>query len=101
MEARKISVWGRRYRGTDRGRESTAWDSSFLKGGGEFELDGRRFRIHSNAWRTKYTMVDDAGTVIASADRVGHKRWTVQAGGQTHHFRRKSIWSNEEELVLG
>ena len=46
-------------------------------------------------------MVDDAGAVVASADRVGRKRWTVEAAGQTYHFRRKSFWGNEEELVLG
>ncbi len=94
-------MWGHRYRVTDRGREITAWDGSFWTGSGEFELDGRHFRVRSNAWRTKFTMVDDAGTVIASADRVGRKRWTVEAAGQIYHFRRKSLWRNEEELVLG
>jgi hypothetical protein len=86
---------------TDRGRQIAVWDSSMWKSGGEFELDGRRFQVRSNAWGTKYTMVDDTGAVVASADRVGRKRWTVAAGGLTYHFRRKSIWSNEEELVLG
>jgi len=46
-------------------------------------------------------MVDDAGALVAAADRVGRKRWTVEAAGQTFHFRRKSFWGNEEELVLG
>ena len=101
MEARKISVWRSRYSVTDRGREITVWDSSVWKSGGEFELDGRRFRVRSNAWGHKYTMVDDAGAVVASADRVGRKRWTVEAAGRTYHFRRKSFWGNEEELVLG
>jgi hypothetical protein len=101
MEARKISIWRSRYSVTDRGREITVWDSSVWRSGGEFELDGRRFQVRSNAWGHKYTMVDDAGAVVASADRVGRKRWTVEAAGQTYHFRRKSIWGNEQELVLG
>ena len=101
MEARKLSVWRSRYSVTDRGREIAVWDSSVWKSGGEFELDGRRFRVRSNAWGHKYTMVDDAGIVVASADRVGRKRWTVEAAGQTYHFRRKSFWGNEQELVLG
>lgn len=86
---------------TDRGRQIAEWDGSVWRSGGEFELDGRRFQVRSNAWGTTYTMVDDSGAVVASADRVGRKRWTVAAAGQTFHFRRKSVWSNEEELVLG
>jgi hypothetical protein len=101
MKARKISVWRSRYSVTDRGREITVWDGSVWKRGGDFELDGRRFQVRSNAWGNKYTMMDDVGAVVASADRVGRKRWTVEAAGQTYHFRRKSFWGNEEELVLG
>ena len=102
MEARKTSIWRSRYRVTDRGREIAVWDSSAWRGGGEFELDGRRFQVRSRSWwGHKYAMVDDTGTVVASADRAGRKRWTVEAGGQTYHFRRRSPWRNEEELVLG
>ncbi|MEG3632816.1 hypothetical protein [Micromonospora palythoicola] len=101
MQARRVSVWRSRYVVTDRGREIAVWDSSVWRSGGEFELDGRRFQVRSNAWGTSYTMVDDAGTLVASAERVGRKRWTVEAAGQTYHFRRKSIWGGEEELVLG
>lgn len=101
MEARKISVWRSRYNIMDRGREITVLDGSVWKRGGDFELDGRRFQVRSNAWGNKYTMVDDVGAVVASAERVGRKRWTVEAAGQTYHFRRTSFWANEEELVLG
>lgn len=101
MEARKVSIWRGRYSVTDRGREIAVWDGSTWKSGGEFELDGRRFQVRSNVWGNKYTMTDDTGAVVASADRVGRKRWSVEAAGQTYHFRRKSMWRNEEELVLG
>ncbi|GAB3837849.1 hypothetical protein ACFFMR_20095 [Micromonospora andamanensis] len=101
MEARKVSVWRNRYDVTDRGREITVWDRSMWRSGGEFALDGRRFQVRSNVWGTRYTMVDDAGTLVASADRVGRKRWTVEASGQTYHFRRRSAWGSEEELILG
>jgi len=101
MEARKLSVWKSRYLVTDRGREIATWDRSVWKSGGEFLLDGRRFQVRSNGWGNKYTMTDDTGAVLASADRVGRKRWTVSAGGQTFQFRRKSFWTSEEELVLG
>lgn len=101
MEARKISVWRSRYSVTDRGREIAVWDSSIWTNGGEFELDGRQFQVRSNTWGNKYTMADNLGTVVATADRVGRRRWTVEAAGQTYHFRRKSVWTSEEELVLG
>jgi len=101
MEARRISVWHGRYTVTDRGRQIAVWDSAVWRSGSEFELDGRRFQVRSNAWGSKHTMVDDAGAVVASADRVGRRRWTVEASGQTYHFRRKSFWSSEEELILG
>lgn len=101
MEARKISIWRSRYLVSDRGREITTWDGSAWRSGGDFTLDGRQFRVRSNAWGTRYTMTDDADTVLAEASRVGRKRWIVEAGGQTYHFRRRSFWGNEEELVLG
>ena len=85
----------------DRGREIAVWDSSVWKRGGDFELDGRRFQVRSNARGNKYTMVDDSGAVVASADRVGRKRWTVEAAGQIYQFRRRSFWGHEEELLHG
>ncbi|MCM4080508.1 hypothetical protein [Paractinoplanes hotanensis] len=101
MEARKTSAWKSNYVVTDRGREIATWDKSTWKSGGEFTLEGRRYRVRSNGWGNKYTMTDDSDTVLAAADRVGRKRWTVTADGQTYHFRRRSIWASEEELVLG
>ncbi|MBU2669814.1 hypothetical protein KOI35_40525 [Actinoplanes bogorensis] len=87
---------------TDQGREIATWDKSTWKSGGEFTLGGHRFRVKASGWGgSHYSMVDDAGTQVASADRVGRKRWTVSAGGQTYNFRRRSFWSSEEELVLG
>lgn len=101
MEARKLSVWKSSYLVTDRGREVATWDKSIWRSGGEFTLDGRRFRVRSNGWGSKYTMADDSDAVVASAERVGRKRWSVSAAGQTYDFRRKSFWASEEELVLG
>ncbi|GAB2592791.1 hypothetical protein Aab01nite_37120 [Paractinoplanes abujensis] len=101
MEARKSSAWKSNYVVTDRGREIATWDKSTWKSGGEFTLDGRRYRVRSNGWGSKYTMTDDSDTIVATAERVGRKRWSVSAGGQTYDFRRKSLWASEEELVLG
>lgn len=98
MEAKKISVWGNRYRVTDHGREITTWDTSVWKNGGRFELDHHRFTVRGNAWGNRYTMLDASGAVAASALSVGRKRWTVEAAGQTYHFERTSMWGHEQEL---
>ena len=38
---------------------------------------------------------------LPSAQRVGRKRWTVQAGDRTYQFRRASVWRGDQELLLG
>jgi len=98
LEARKVSVWKNRYEIIADGHKLTTWDASSWKSGGTFELNGRRYDVRSNLWGTKYEMVYQDGTVIASADRVGRKRWTVEADGRTYEFRRASMWRYEEEL---
>ena len=92
-------MWRNSYDITLDGRPLARWDGSSWKVGGTFELDGRRFNVGSNMWATTYGMADDAGTTIATADRVGRKNWTVQAAGVTNTFRRPSIWRHEEELL--
>ncbi|MBF9129621.1 hypothetical protein I0C86_11695 [Plantactinospora sp. S1510] len=101
LEARKASVWQSRYEISVDGRTVTTWDSTFWKAGGSFELDGQHYQVRGNAWGSRYTLLDAADTTVASADRVGRKRWAVEAGGQTYHFQRASLWSNEQELQIG
>jgi hypothetical protein len=48
-------------------------DGSSWKAGGTVELAGRRYEVRANLWGSKYGMVDEDGTRIASADRVGGK----------------------------
>lgn len=98
IEARKASVWKNRYDIIADGRQLATWDGSSWKAGGTVELDGRRYEVRANMWGSKYGMVDEDGTRIASADRVGRKNWTVEADGRTYEFRRASLWRQEEEL---
>src|SRR3954468_5291946 len=98
LVARKASVWRSRYEVVADGQAVAVWDTALWKSGGDFELGGRHFRVRGNAWGTRFGMVDADGVSIASADRVGRRRWTVDAGGQTYTFQRASIWSNEQEL---
>ena len=44
-------------------------------------------------------MTDEASMIVATADRVGRKRWTVEASGRTYRFQRVSWWRSEELLV--
>jgi hypothetical protein len=101
LVARKTSVWRSRYDVLVDGRTIATWDGALWKSGGAFELDGRRYHVNGNAWGNRFSMMDSYGNRVASADRVGRKRWTVEAAGQTYHFRRASPWSNEQELHVG
>ncbi len=99
LEARKASVWKNRYDITVDGRQLATWDGSSWKSGGTFEVDARRYEVRSNMWGSKYGMVDEDGTRIASANRVGRKNWTVESDGRTYEFHRASMWRQEEELL--
>jgi len=101
LEARKTSVWRSRYDLTLDGRPVATWDSATWRSGGDFELGGRRYEVRGNAWGNRFSMVDEDGTVVAAADRVGRKQWTVTAAGQTYHFQRASMWNDEQELRAG
>ncbi|GAA2616396.1 hypothetical protein GCM10010399_54140 [Dactylosporangium fulvum] len=99
LQARKTSVWRSRYEVVADGRPVTTWDGAFWNNGGDFTLDGRRYEVRGNAWGSRFTMVDGSGAQLARAERVGRKRWTVEAGGRVHHFQRASVFGSEQELV--
>jgi hypothetical protein len=101
LVARKAGVWRSRYEVIVDGRTVAVWDSTLWKSGGDFQLDGRPYRVRGNAWGTRFGMADADGVPVASADRVGRKRWTVDAAGRTYTFQRASMWSNEQELHVG
>ena len=82
LNARKASVWTHRYEISADGKHLAIWDGSIWKHGGHFELDGRRYEVRGNMWGSKYGMVAADGTPVASAERVGRKRWTVEASGR-------------------
>jgi hypothetical protein len=98
IEAHRTSVWKNSYDLVADGRRLATWKGSLWSTGGEFELGGRRYEVRANLWGSRYGMADQDGARIASADRVGRKDWTVEAGGRTYEFRRASAWRQEEEL---
>jgi hypothetical protein len=98
LSVTKTGFWATAYTITADGRELAVWDTSFWRSGGDFVLDGRAYRVRASGWGTTFTMTDDQDRTVATASRVGRKRWTVEAGGHTYHFRRVSVWSNSQEL---
>lgn len=97
LEARKTSIWRSRYEICIAGQPVATWHGAIWRSGGDVEWDGRRYQVRGNAWGNRFGMVDAAGEIVAKADRVGRKRWTVQAAGQTYHFQRASLFSSEQE----
>lgn len=102
LTARKTGAFSREYRiESDDGRVATAFRSNWWDTGGTFVVEGHEYTIRRNFWGVKYGMAMADGTVVASADRVGRKHWTVDAEGRTLHFRRASMWSGDQLMVDG
>jgi hypothetical protein len=100
LQARKISMWRDRYEIAADGRTLATWEGRLWRTGGTFDLAGRHYDVRSNALGSRYEMTDQVGVGVASADRVGRKRWTVTADGRTYAFQRASWWRSEEVLVV-
>jgi hypothetical protein len=76
------------------------WNPKAFQNGGEFELLGTRYTVQTAGWaQQRATLIAGDGTVLAEADGVGRKRWTVRAGDEEHHFERASIWRADQALV--
>jgi hypothetical protein len=101
LEAKRISVWRTRYDLLADGVRFAEWDGHLWRGGGSFELDGRHYDVTPNLLTTKFQLKDQAGAVLAQAERVGRKRWTMTADGRTYRFERESWWPPEETLMDG
>lgn len=99
LVAKKTGAWRDQYEIFVDGRPIARWVSFVWKSGGEVELAGRRYTVRSNAWGGRFGMVDDVGIQVASAERVGRKRWTVQEGARTYHFQR-SGWKGDQHLCV-
>ncbi|GGK39141.1 hypothetical protein GCM10010124_34960 [Pilimelia terevasa] len=103
LTARKASFWRSRYEVLADGRVAAVWDGAFWRSGGRFSLDGRDYEVRGNVWGTRFTLTDatdgsGADVALATAERVGRRRWTVEAGGRTYRFRRASMWRDVQEL---
>lgn len=76
------------------------WNPKTFRQAGEFELLGARYTVQTAGWAyQRASLLGSDGAVLAEADGVGRKRWTVLAGGTTHDFERTSIWRADQALV--
>ncbi|MFG1605888.1 hypothetical protein [Actinoplanes sp. NPDC049265] len=101
LTATRPSFWKNDYELAVDGRVVTRWNAKFWRAGGSFELDGRTYEVRTNAWATRYEMTDQpTGVLMATAERVGRKRWTITADGRTYAFQRGSVWRLEQLLIL-
>lgn len=100
LEANRVSLWRNRYTLTADGQPVAVWDGRSWRPGGTFDLAGRHYEVKANGWGTRFELID-AGGPVATANRVGRKHWTVEAGGRTYTFERRSMWRSEEVLVEG
>jgi hypothetical protein len=99
LEARKVSLWHNRYELVVDGLPITLWEGRVWRSGGTFELAGRRYDVAANFLGSRFEMADDDGATVAAAERVGRKRWSVDAGGRIYRFQRTSWWRQEELLL--
>ena len=99
--AERTSVWRRGYDISADGRLLARWEPSWWRQGGTFELGGQRFQMRERGLGGRRELTGPSGEVVATARRVGRKRWTVEAGDRAYQFRRASIWRNDQELLLG
>src|SRR4029453_4071806 len=102
LTAEKPSMWRSRYNISVDGGQVAQWEPSWWRqSGGVFELNGQRYQVRGNARGSRVELIGRAGEPLASAQRVGRKRWTVQAGDRTYQFRRASLWRGDQKLVCG
>lgn len=67
--------------------------------GGRFDLDGASYRIRPQSLRRSYDLVGDGQSLVATAEGVRRRLWTVQADEQIYRFRRNSIRARGESLL--
>ncbi|TWP50757.1 hypothetical protein FKR81_19320 [Lentzea tibetensis] len=99
LEAKRVSLFRNRYELAADGMPLASWDGRFWSTGGTLELDGRRFDVKASPMGRRYQMTDETGAVVAEADRVGRKDWTVTADGRTYRFQRAAWWSTAQQLL--
>ena len=101
LVATKSGIFGRTYDIALDGHPVAAWNPRFWRSGGDLTLAGTTYRVDATTFTNRFTMRDAHGAEVATAEKAGRKHWTVVADGRSHRFRRASIWSNRQDLLVG
>ena len=100
LRASRVGLLSTRYEITDDEAALCVWKPSPFFGGGGFELDGRHYDVARGGWTgRRYRLIDAAGRLVALADGVGRLSWTLESGGTTHEFERRSLFRHEHLLL--
>ena len=83
------------------GQYLTTFSPDWWRPGGRFAFEGHQYELRAHAWGRVYTLSTGNGAVVARADGVGRKHWTVATAGQYYTFERPSFWTRDQALVLG
>src|SRR5687768_18335867 len=57
LEAKRAGFWKGDYELSADGRPLTRWDAKTWRGGGSFELDGRRYEVRAVRFGSRYELV--------------------------------------------
>lgn len=108
ITARKPSRWRQQWDVARDGEPLARFDQATFRNRGRFTLDGRDHLVKGLGIGTKYALyaarveggeASDSGPVLAEATRVGRKDWSITTEGRTFHFRRRSMWRPDQDLV--
>ena len=108
ITAHKPSRWRQQWDVARDGALLARFDQATFRNRGRFTLDGRDHLVKGLGIGTRYALhaarvdggeASDSGPVLAEAARVGRKDWSITSGGRTFHFRRRSMWRPDQDLV--
>lgn len=100
LRASRVGLLSTRYDITDDDAHVCQWRPARFFGGGDFELDGRQYEVTRGGWTgRRYRLLDPAGALVALGDGVGRLSWTLETGGVTHLFERRSLLRNDQVLL--
>ncbi|MET9531162.1 MULTISPECIES: hypothetical protein [unclassified Streptomyces] len=98
LHAKRTSLWPRRYEIGEGGRTLTVFTAGKWRSG-EFELGGTGYRVRSHRLAGTYELLTADGSVVATTDRQGPRRWSVHASGQVFRFESDSIGIRNQSLI--
>lgn len=99
LTAQQSDFWGRTYVISLDGVELTQFNPKQWGAGGTFHLDGTPYELTSNMWGATYALTTTGDKVIATAEKVGRKHWTVESEGRVYQFERISMWRGDQALM--